>query len=234
MEQNADLPEMSDLALETKIEDLYYSYRPDLPDTYLWEDERDRFNELCFCILARTTPIDELALREILTGLSELNVLDVEALAESEGGSNSKSEKTLDSIITNVFIQNGLDDKEAEKCTATIRQISRIVKQNYGGNIQRLIRKFGNEMLEEMQKVFAIQNMTKEDLKVSLVLWMQNTMEMPIPVSNDAVRDFCKSNNIGLKELESALDTLDINAAVIDDLIQAASSSKQRKRSGKK
>lgn len=209
------------MSIEKKIENIYFRYREDIPTEYIWENEKDRFIELCFCFMAGITKIRHLDLRDIVIGLESLGLLDIDMLAAEKSVRTDERTNQVLSLITNILAENGIEEEDARRCSLVLRKIADATKKTYDGKIQKLIRKYGIMMLQEARNTFSFEEVNEEDLNYILTLWLQNIMELPITMSNDLVRQFCNMNKISSKELEDVADKLDINAAALDDLIQS-------------
>jgi hypothetical protein len=71
-----------------------------------------------------------------------------------------------------------------------------------------------------MDKAFSFSKLGHNAERRILTRWLQNALEMPIPLSNNEVQSFCKKYKCTVQQLVDAADTLDINVAIVDDLIK--------------
>jgi hypothetical protein len=203
------------------IKEVYIKHRADLPDIYRWEDERDRLNELYYCLLLKISGRNEAEVRNIITSLANMNLFDVESLAEAKlvGGKGGKGDK-IASLISELLVHNGFEDEMAKDCTLAICEVARGIHVDYQGKLQKFLRKHANLMIEELDKTFSFSKLTKHEERYFLVHWLQNALEMPVPLSNEFVEQFCKENGIELDDLVKASDKVDINVAFMDDLLK--------------
>ncbi len=207
--------------LREVLSEVYRKHRADLPEIYNWEDERDRLSELCYCILQKITSGDEVIIRNIVSCMAGLNLFDVQSLAEAQliGGKGGKGDN-LASLIRQLLVHNGFEEKVAKACILAICEMSKGIHISCQGKLQRFLRKHGVLMMEELDKIFSFSELSKQDERYILVHWLQNTLEMPVPLSNEFVSQFCEKKGISVEALVKAADEADINVAVVDDLLK--------------
>jgi hypothetical protein len=74
-------------------------------------------------------------------------------------------------------------------------------------------------MVDELGTHFKFSKLTGSEVQNIFVLWMQNVLNMPIGLSTNAIQSYCKEMNIKYTDLLNAADRLDINVALLDDVI---------------
>ena len=206
---------------QDELRDAYVNYRNRLPDIFVWEDEKQRLNKLYFCLLLRISGKDEVEVSRIIAALDYLNLLDTENLAKAElvGGKGRKGNK-IASLISDILIHNGIESKTANECVVAICEVAKGINISYQGKLQKFLRKYANLMLEELNDTFSFSRIAEEDERYIFTHWLQDVLEMPIPLSNEFVEKFCEEKDIKVGDLIEAADSLDINVAVVDDLIK--------------
>jgi hypothetical protein len=206
---------------EVLLREVYSEHRADLPPVFKWTSEKARLNEFYYCLLQRMSGGNEVEVQNIVTSLASLNLFDVESLAEAQiiGGKGGKGDK-IASLIADLLIQNGFEEQVARACTIAVCEAARSIQVSYDGKLQRFLRKYADLMIEELSRVCSLSNVTEQDKRYFLAHWLQNALEMPIPLSNEFVEQFCKENNIEVADIVKAADKFDINVAVVDDLLK--------------
>ena len=71
-----------------------------------------------------------------------------------------------------------------------------------------------------MPEVFNFSGLNKKQANYAFTYWMQNVLNMPVSLSDEAVQNFSKTTGIEPAQLFAAADALDVNVAVIDDLVE--------------
>lgn len=180
-----------------------------------WASEHDRWTELIFSLLTRISPHDQHELRRIVMELKSLGLLNVEILADS-----SQQKDEMNKVcITDVLIENGFTKKEIEAFLITISEAAAVIQMKYAGKIQQYLRSYGELILSEVKENFKFSKLSQDDAKYAFTLWLQNTMNMPLSLLSNDVKSFCKSQNIDTTSLVEAADKMDLNLALMDDLI---------------
>jgi hypothetical protein len=89
----------------------------------------------------------------------------------------------------------------------------------YDGKVQRYLRHYGQQMLDALSHDFSYSQIAKEDVRHAFTHWLQNVLNMPVAVSEPAIAKFCERRGIRAEELLKVADELDINVALLDDMI---------------
>ena len=74
-------------------------------------------------------------------------------------------------------------------------------------------------MLYELDENFTFSKMKKDDLKYAFTFWLQNVTNMPISLLDQNTKEYCTRLGLRAEEFMEVADKLDINLAVIDDMI---------------
>lgn len=201
--------------LQTKLTELYEEYGQFLAP-YLWASESDRWAELVLCLLHQCFAGEPgTNIRQAVTLLQDLNLLEVDRLV-------GLHDPTSQSTITFVYIlkQQGFSDAAIRRATKVLSDAATIVKTRYDSKIQRYLRRHAQIMRDELVSVFGDLNLTKEQLQYAIVHWLQNVLSLPLSLESPAVIEFCEKNGVSIDDLMHACDSLDINAAIVDDLLE--------------
>jgi hypothetical protein len=193
-----------------ELAQVYRKHQAELPE-YGWASEGDRWAELVFCLVCRIRLDDLEATRACVDVLNMLGLLEPRVLA------------TLDpddaAMLNRVLQSHGFSVAEARKTIKVLQAVGLQTGKLFNGKIQRLLRNHGEKLRSEIARAFAGSGLSSRDLNHAATLWLQNALSVPLSLESDAVKAFCKSNGASLPELVDAADELNINMALIDDLL---------------
>jgi hypothetical protein len=209
-------------ALEVHIGNIYAQYRHLLPTDYRWEDEHSRWNELVYCIFAELTEHSYMDARSLSDDIFNLNLLEQDDLADIQIMENGMADPNNPRIktISEILSINGIDQSDIDKTLSAICKVAHAIKENYDGKIQKFLRKYGEEIVNEFDSHISFSDVDKGTQSRILVKWIQNTLAMPLAFSNIHTVKFCKKEGVNYIELAEAADNIGLNGAVLDDLIE--------------
>jgi hypothetical protein len=72
-------------------------------------------------------------------------------------------------------------------------------------------------MLADVDKYFTFDRLSKDDVKYAFTHWLQNVLNMPLPVLHPSVVKFCRKFNLDSEMLTEFADRNDVNVALVDD-----------------
>jgi hypothetical protein len=123
-------------------------------------------------------------------------------------------------FIRHALVQVGIDADVASNAVSILVAVAITVKDRWGGYIQRFLREQGQRMVKELQNFIAKDGLEAERAARVAALWLQNAANMPIMLSTEPhVTNFCKHVGISASELLDVADKLELNVAVLDDLL---------------
>lgn len=189
-----------------------------LRQPWLWE--ADRWKELVFAFLTRIVSKDEDQVRELTGKMNDLGLLDIATLARM-----SEDAKTFDSNnpdarhILEFFQENGLDPEKAQQALTTICEAAVGLQKYFDGKVQRYLRGYGEMMLREIARTFQFSALRETEVAFAFTYWLQNVLNMPLSLLDANVLAFCEQHHLTPEQLVAAADNLDLNLAVLDDLI---------------
>ncbi|RZN38833.1 MAG: hypothetical protein EF813_04510 [Methanosarcinales archaeon] len=208
--------------LEGRIREIYAEYRHLLPAEYKWEDESSRWTELVYCIFAELTHHSYRDARRLANDLADLNLLEVEDLARipimDNGTINPDNSRVK--TITDILKTNSVTDDDIKKSLSAICKVAQAIEENYDGKIQKFLRKYGHEIVDDFDSHVSFYEVSKGTQSRILVKWIQNTLCMPLAFSNVYTARFCERKGANYQELAEAADNLGINGAMLDDLLE--------------
>lgn len=201
-------------SLQGSLASIINDYGSDLP-VGNWSSEKDRWQELLVCMINQVKPepnMDEV--REATEIWEKLNLTSPRAL------SAIKEDDREHSFLLMTLMQYDFTADEALTAVNMVIALGKIVSQNYNGKLQTCIRKYAAALRDELTKTFADVGLDNSQINYGVVHWLQNTMNAPLSLSHKSVIAFCREKNVTPQELWDAADQLEINLAVIDDVLE--------------
>lgn len=190
-------------------------------DVYQWPVETERWHELVFCLIFRIgqPQIQAERARRMTQILADLNLLEVNTLAEAMAEMGRTLEHP-DIILMQILLEKmGMMPDQSRAAAMTIAQAAQVLKQKHNGKVQRCLRHYGQQMLNDLSDQFSFSQMPSDQIRLALAHWLQNTLNMPIELAEHEVIEFCQEAGITLQELAEIADEIDLNLALLDDII---------------
>jgi hypothetical protein len=175
-----------------------------------WVTEIERWKELVLALLRYSTAQPDELLREMVDLLDDLDLIDVETLA----GSDEDQQR-----IVALLEEYGVGDPEARAALVAITEAAAGLTANHRAKVQRYLRSYGEMMLAEIPKHFTFTSMADSEIESAFTFWLQNVLDMPLSLFDDAFMHFCETSGIAAQEYREAADRLDVNLAAVDDLL---------------
>jgi len=190
-------------------------------DSHLWLSEHDRWVELIFCLVSTISNQSDPDVRDVIEVLDDLGLLEIEELAQipaTKGGIdlNSAHAKRVIEILN----ESGFTKAESHKSVLAVYEAAKSLKKNHDGKIQKYLRKYGQKMLDEVTQEFSFSGINADDVRYAFTYWLQNVLNMPISLTDSNINNFCKDKKTNMRDLLDMADQMDINLALLDDLIQ--------------
>ena len=177
-----------------------------------WEYEKDRLTELFVCGLAASECMDAHQARSAVESLETLHLLEHQLFR------TMTDEQTR--FVERVFLQHGCDAAGACNALAVCSAISECVSNRWQGHVQRFLRRFGDEMVEQLGAELVAAGMPESFSRKAGALWLQNVCNMPVILRGDAhIVALCERHAIDESALLAVADEIGINVAVLDDLL---------------
>ena len=202
------------MELKSQIQRLFELYESDF-GTYAWMYESDRFDELIFCLLNQFNQQDTEASRRAVNSLNYLGLLKMDKLAALEAPGNEDA-----IVLAYVLRRHGVSEENSQIAVRLFAKMAKVIEREYGGKMQHFLRRHGENMRDELANAFCIESLNKEQLRYSISLWLQNALSIPISLEHPATIEFCRKNGVTLEDLLHAADELDLNIALLDDLLE--------------
>lgn len=201
------------------MQDEYSRFIP-MFQAYQWPWETARWHELVFCVLVsinRSSAGITIA-RETTGILVNLDLLDIDALTQliSESGEPDLTKPEF-ALMMGILKRQGYNDVEAEAAVVTIFEAARSLQKGFDGKVQKYLRKYGEEMLNDVPNNFSFSRISDMTVKHVFTNWLQNVLTMPVAFSNPNTNAVCEEFGIEIKELVDVADSNDINVALVDD-----------------
>jgi hypothetical protein len=191
-------------------------------EQYQWPWENARWHEMVFCLLLRLgqPELEADMARSLVNMLADLDMLRIETLAglALDGEEPDFAHPDL-VLMLHLIERSGLDPAKAIAAVTTICQAALGLQKQHGGKVQRYLRHYGQRILDELDKHFSFTNMSDEDARYAFTHWLQNVLNMPLVLSEPAVEQLCKKLGVTVDDLVGVADSLDLNLALLDDMI---------------
>lgn len=209
--KNKQPPDPQELVVQ-----LYRTYASQVSKT-LWPWETARWYELVFCILTTIGEPHVLAatVRRLTNTMSGLGLLELDALGELDPNEKDSLAVTIDTLLQQV----GFPPEKSHAAVTAICEAASSIQEKHGSKVQNYLRKYGTYMLGQIEEDFDFSNF--EDAPRALAIWLQNTLNMPVPASNPLADQACESLGVSYDELVEAATQQDINVALLDDALRA-------------
>ncbi len=178
-----------------------------------WTSEQDRWAELVVCIVGSCVGWDEA--RSIVADFETVGLLRPSRLAVVSG---ADSEAT--SVARFVLREHGVSRFDIERLLRALARVGHVVHESFGGRVQKFIRARALEVATELEDRLRV-DADQPELRVAIRLWFQNAFNLPVPVDHPALDRFLAEHDATLDDLVAAADRMDINLAVVDDLMRA-------------
>jgi hypothetical protein len=221
----------SKLPLEKLLQEVVERYAKAAPH-HQWINERDRWHELVACILFTFGGQAGENARRAGSILSDLDLLNIEVLTNLPlPDGNTAQENTHLTLMRNILVQMGFTEDQAMPALQSILRIAQDLHTHYGGRIQSYLRQYGERMLANLEVDFPKVSSSDEFISHAFAIWLQNVLTMPIFVDTASTRQFCEEAGCTLDELHQTADRMDINASLLDDLLDLWAQEREELRS---
>jgi hypothetical protein len=198
--------------LEPRLRQLFERHESDL-GVYAWMYETDRWAELIFCLLSRYQPQNDEATRMAVSSLQYLGLLAPATLAGLD------QEADLAPVITYVLKRHGFSDDDLPRLRTVLAHAGQAMRGD-GGKVQRFLRRHGEVIRDELASAVTCDAMSPDDARYAVTQWLQNALSLPVSLEHEAVKEFCAANDATSADLLDAIDALDLNVALVDDLLE--------------
>ena len=182
-----------------------------------WLREHDRWLELVFAVFASTSEIDEISLRRVVRSLDALGLLDIAEIPEP--GQSDDVSGWIKRCTGLVSDEPDRPTSSLDRSLRAVSEISSVLRARHGGRIQRLLRTYAERLRDEVSAELKTTTLNSAEQRQSLTYWLQNIPSLPLPLLDASTEAFVQAHGITTAQLLDAADHLDINVALIDDLI---------------
>ena len=177
-----------------------------------WEFESDRWCEFLVCSWLVALEMSPEVARTAIASLRHLDILSPSTLA-----AGSPADQIL---IERVLQKHGATSEDASNAANLLFRMGQMTLKHWDGHIQRFLRAQGLRMVEELTPILESSDLSHPAAKKLATLWLQNVVNMPLILPEDThIKSFCHQTGLSESELTDAADSLDLNIAVLDDLL---------------
>ncbi len=207
--------------------DLLASDNADIRGVHRWQSEQGRWIELGVALLdqvvaAHALPMYQTEVREALARLDRLGLLDVALLASLNRDESLEAPTTVRATerIVETLSLFGFSQEAAMNAVTVLSETAVGLKEHFHGMIQRYLRRYGEQMLDEVVSLFPITSLDASRVADAFTYWLQNAAEMPLSLIDDNIRRLCDARGVSVEQLLAEADTVGVNFALLDDLAQ--------------
>ena len=213
-EQNTRSSGLTDSDEKERILEILEEYSGDISE-YLWPLEALRWYELVFSILVTIGEPEILAesVRDLTNKLADLGLLEVDELSKISPADDQAT------TIKTVLVKAGFSEGQAKSALRAVCEAASGIQENYVGRIQDYYLKYANEMLSNIKNDFIFSDF--ENAPKAISVWLQNTLNMPVPGSNILADKACESLGTTYDELVSTVRNEGYNIAILDNALRA-------------
>jgi hypothetical protein len=188
---------------------------------YEWASETSRWNELVAVLASEVCDRSKDDMMELTKYLADLGHLDIPKLAEIDvRGNKIDRENEEAGKIIDAFKRKDLSEEQALKVLLPLCQIAKKLSSDFGGKIQLCLRSYGETMLREALALFPLQGISEDEARLIFTAWLQKVTNMPLLLLAPEVSEFCRKHEISIAELIEAADNIDMNVAIVDELLK--------------
>ena len=196
---------------EALLSELYHATAPYIQKAQ-WEFESDRWAELLICAWLAGAGIEPALARETMANLSTLDLIQPGSLAAL-----STADRQL---IEQILARHGFPAEAIPPAVDLLCSIAQLTVKQWNGHLQGFLREAGTRMLEELTPHFISAGLSPGQARKLATLWLQNVANLPILLADDIhVQGFMQEYSLSEQELLAAADKLNLNVAVLDDLL---------------
>lgn len=223
MSKLSEQPEVIEAADPEEIVFQIYKSYESLAEQHLWPWETMRWQELVFSLMTTIgePDVSPETVREVTNALSGWRLLDIESLAGLSPAKNDKDAANPILVSVNTVLQqSGFTSEQANSAVVAMCDAAKGFKEKYEGKVQKYFRKYASLMLDELKDDFYFSKLDNEIVRRAFAIWLQNTLNMPVPVSDPITESVCEKLGIDYEAIIKAADDLDINIALLDDALR--------------
>ncbi len=193
---------------------------PDFTEDHTWAYEHDRWAELIYALLSRLVPEERVDVRTAVRKLSDLNLLEGPTMDETE-----RAQRERESLL--VMEEEGFTPEEALQAQTVVQEVSSAIQEKFCGKVQFFLRDHAEMMLRQLCENIQFSAFDAAQAEQGFALWLQNSCNLPLSVFDHHVIEFGERYDISLPALVTAADNLNLNLALMDDLIRADAESRR-------
>jgi hypothetical protein len=196
-----------------------------------WTSEHKRWVELVFALVTKVSSKPDFQVRPAIEFLDDCGVLEIKELSEiPKVGTSldfdcSLAHRIVETLSEPILTEDGdtipaFDEIESKRILVVLHEAAKSLTQHYDGKVQLCLRKYGQKILDELCDKFLFGDLGDHEVKDAITCWLQNVANVPLYRRTEANKEFCEKLKISTEELVEEADRLDINIALLDDMIE--------------
>ena len=197
---------------EFVLQKLALQHGEQLSAEHQWISEEDRWLELVFSLLSHSVDHPQWFVRAVVGRIATLRLLSVSALASPDGVALARAKLMAQ--------EAGLSAEGVEKALNAAAEAAKSIEAKFSGKLQRLLRAESEKTLANIRQALEINSIDQRVSGLALTFWLQNVMNAPLSLRDEEVSRFSADEGLGPADIIEAADALDLNLALVDDLIR--------------
>lgn len=198
------------------LQKLLLRHGDEVAASHRWLSEQDRWNELVFAIFASLGGLPEHKLRALVQEMNVLQLLTISELAHirTAGFGAQPARRCL-----SIMLDAGMSRSIAQRSLMAVAEAAAAMQNKYSGKVQRFLRSHGERIRADLQTTIGFSGLKTEEAVFALTYWLQNVLSIPLSLRDKKMAEFESAAHVSGNDILEAADQLDINLAVVDDLI---------------
>jgi hypothetical protein len=123
-----------------------------------------------------------------------------------------------------VLQEVGLTDVEADIAIELMATTASNLEQRFQGKLQRFLRGQAERFVSEALENLVPKGTNAADMRRAVVLWLQNVANLPLSLVTKEMESVCYHHGITPDELLKTADHLNVNWAIVDDVMKVYAS----------
>lgn len=217
--------------LERRIDELLVDLFDRYQDTFehhQWPWETQRWHELVYCLLSAVEGRfgSDTHSASAVRVLMELGLLEIPLLA--------KAEETTSLHLSIVLERTSFSHEQARQLVRALFDLAKCLDEMYQGKVQLLLRTSGMELVDQVLQALPLEDtLGKQNASLVVMHWLQNVLNLPVLVPSPGLKALLAETGAKSEEILAAVDELNINIALLDEILNRwVSSYPIKKRTG--
>jgi hypothetical protein len=209
-----ELEPMSELVFI--LSNLFNEYEPSF-ELYQWPIESLRWTAFVASVVMTLAPdaVSDTAINALIE-LDLVKIKKLAGLAPIKPGDYSERAK----LILAILGEAGIDEHTSTLILHSLVEAATAVQSKVAGQAQRLIRSESHALIKRLTEFLSFSRLDSHTATLITTRWLQDILNLPVLLETESINAFIEDMDISTEELIEAADELDINLALIDEIVQ--------------